>query len=94
MEITIIEAISPIILMAIGLVLIAFETFVMSFVLIWFGVGFFSVGVLSHHFTFNDGIWQLATVSIVSVLLLFLLRMKFVRYFLEDDMRDDFWSQH
>ena len=85
MEITIIEAISPIILMAIGLVLIVFEAFVMSFVLIWFGVGFFMVGILSHHFTFNYAIWQLAAVSMVSMLLLFLLRTKFVRYFMEED---------
>lgn len=85
MEITIIEAISPIILMAVGLVLIVFEAFVMSFVLIWFGVGFFMVGILSHHFAFNDAIWQLAAVSMVSMLLLFLLRTKFVRYFMEED---------
>ena len=61
-------------LFAIGLILIAFEVFIYSFVVIWFGLGFFIVGFFSLFFSFNELNYQLITICIISILLLFLFR--------------------
>src|SRR5574344_69460 len=61
-------------LFAIGLILIALEVFIYSFVVIWFGLGFFIVGFFSLFFSFNELNYQLITICIISILLLFLFR--------------------
>ncbi len=61
-------------LFAIGLILIALEVFIYSFVVIWFGLGFFIVGFLSLFFSFDELNYQLITICIISILLLFLFR--------------------
>ena len=48
---------------------IALETFIGSFVVIWFGLGFIITAGISYFYEFSDGIWEIATVSIISLLL-------------------------
>ena len=92
---TILDVIDPFILLAIGIALIAFEAVIASFILIWFGVGFVVVAIISSLYMFSDGIWQIAAASIISLLLLFLLRKKVLEKFLNSrkDISDDFLNE-
>lgn len=85
----------PYILLGIGVVLIAFEAIITSFILIWFGIGFILTGLISYVYNFEDGIWQLALASIISFLLLALLRKKTFKKFLkpEESITDDFFNE-
>jgi membrane protein implicated in regulation of membrane protease activity len=74
----ILSVIDVYILLSIGVALIAFEAVITSFILIWFGIGFVITAMVSYVYPFSDGIWQIATASIISLLLLFLLRKKFL----------------
>ena len=64
----ILSVLDPYILLAIGIALIAFESVIVSFVLIWFGVGFVLTALISYIYIFGDGIWQIATASIISLI--------------------------
>ena len=92
---TILDVIDPFILLAIGIALIAFEAVIASFILIWFGVGFVVVAIISSLYMFSDGIWQIAAASIISLLLLFLLRKKVLEKFLNSrkNISDDFLNE-
>lgn len=92
---TILDVIDPFILLAIGIALIAFEAVIASFILIWFGVGFVVVAIISSLYMFSDGIWQIAVASIISLLLLFLLRKKVLEKFLNSrkNISDDFLNE-
>ena len=92
---TILDVIDPFILLAIGIALIAFEALIASFILIWFGVGFVVIAIISSLYMFSDGIWQIAAASIISLLLLFLLRKKVLEKFLNSrrDISDDFLNE-
>ena len=92
---TILDVIDPFILLAIGIALIAFEAVIASFILIWFGVGFVVIAIISSLYMFSDGIWQIAAASIISLLLLFLLRKKVLEKFLNSrkDISDDFLNE-
>ena len=92
---TILDVIDPFILLAIGIALIAFEAVIASFILIWFGVGFVVIAIISSMYMFSDGIWQIAAASIISLLLLFLLRKKVLEKFLNSrkDISDDFLNE-
>ena len=92
---TILDVIDPFILLAIGIALIAFEALIASFILIWFGVGFVVIAIVSSVYMFSDGIWQIAAASIISLLLLFLLRKKVLEKFLNSrkDISDDFLNE-
>ena len=92
---TILDVIDPFILLAIGIALIAFEAVIASFILIWFGVGFVVIAIVSSMYMFSDGIWQIAAASIISLLLLFLLRKKVLEKFLNSrkDISDDFLNE-
>lgn len=92
---TILEVIDPYILLAIGIALIAFEAVIASFILIWFGVGFVLTAIISTIYIFSDGIWQIAFASIISLLLLFLLRKRVLEKFLKSrkDISDDFLNE-
>ena len=92
---TILDVIDPFILLAIGIALIAFEAVIASFILIWFGVGFVVVAIISSLYIFSDGIWQIAAASIISLLLLFLLRKKVLEKFLNSrkNISDDFLNE-
>lgn len=89
------EVINPYLLLGIGIVLIAFEAFIVSFVLIWFGLGFLITALISFVFDYTDGMWQLGTVAIISLLLIFLLRKKVLKKFLEskEDITDNFLDE-
>lgn len=85
----------PYILLAIGITLIALETFIGSFVVIWFGLGFIITAGISYFYEFSDGIWEIATVSIISLLLILFLRKKFTKIFMKSDINvsDDFFNE-
>ena len=91
----ILSVIDPYILLAIGVALIAFEAVIVSFVLVWFGVGFVLTALISYIYIFGDGIWQIATASIISLILLLLLRKKVLESFLKSkkDISDDFLNE-
>ena len=79
----ILSVIDPYILLAIGVALIALEAIIVSFVIVWFGIGFVLTALLSYFLAFNDGIWQIATASIISLILLLMLRKKTLESFLK-----------
>ncbi|MFA6740330.1 MAG: nodulation efficiency protein D [Arcobacteraceae bacterium] len=91
----ILSVIDPYILLAIGVALIAFEAVIVSFVLVWFGVGFVITAFISYIYVFDDGIWQIATASIISLILLLLLRKKVLESFLKSkkDISDNFLDE-
>ncbi len=96
MEEIIFGAISPLILIAIGIVLIALEILTFTFILLWFGIAFVIVGLLSYLIPFSDGIYQVGMLSIISILLLFTLRTKSLEIFMKaknKDHNDDFLNQ-
>lgn len=82
MDIQILEPITPMALMGVGIALIAVESFIFSFFVFWFGIGFVLVGILSIFVEFNDGAWQLASVSVIAMILLITLRAKILDKFL------------
>jgi membrane protein implicated in regulation of membrane protease activity len=89
------SVIDPYILLGIGVVLIAFEAVVTSFILIWFGIGFILTAFISYLYPFNDGMWQLAIASFISILLLLLLRKRTFKKFLSSDEKitDNFLNE-
>ena len=89
------NVIDPYILLGIGVVLIAFESIITSFILIWFGIGFVLTAFISYAYTFEDGIWQIALASFISLSLLFLLRKKTFKKFLksEEEISDNFLNE-
>ena len=91
----ILSVIDPYILLAIGVALITFEAVIVSFVLVWFGVGFVLTALISYIYIFGDGIWQIATASLISLILLLLLRKKVLESFLKSkkDISDDFLNE-
>lgn len=91
----ILSVIDPYILLAIGVALIALEAVIASFVLIWFGIGFVLTALLSYFLAFHDGIWQIATASIISLILLLMLRKKALESFLKSkkDISDNFFDE-
>lgn len=89
------SVIDPYILLGIGVVLIALEAVITSFILIWFGIGFMLTALISYFYPFNDGIWQLAIASFISLLLLLILRKKVFESFLkpEKEINDNFLNE-
>ena len=82
MESLILNPLDPFLLIGLGFLLIASEMLVTAFVMLWFGLGIIIVGIISYFYSYTDGIWQLASASIIALLLLIVLRNKFVRKFL------------
>jgi len=89
------EVFNPYILLGIGVVLIGLEALIASFVIIWFGLGFILTAFISMGYDFSDGVWQLACVSIISIVLIFALRKKALEKFLkpEEEITDNFLSE-
>lgn len=85
----------PYILLAIGILFIAFEAILGSFVIIWFGIGFGITAFISNFYTFPDGIWQLATVSFISTILLLIFRKKVLETIFKSktEISDDFFNE-
>ncbi len=84
-----IDLISPLILLAIGVALIASEALVVSFVVFWFGLACLIVAGLTQLNIIDDIQWQLSTIAIISIFLLFTLRTKALRYFLKTEVADN-----
>ena len=61
-------------LLAIGIVLIGIEALFFSFFLIWIGIGFLLVAVLSYFDLYENGIAQIATACVIGLALVFALR--------------------
>ena len=61
-------------LLAGGLILIGVEAIFFSFFLIWIGLGFIAVSILSYFGLFENGIAQIATAFSIGLVLLFALR--------------------
>jgi len=96
MENQVLSLISPTILIAIGLGLIAIEMLIFSFVFFWFGLAFIIVGVLTYFSVFSDGLWQLSSTSVISIVLLLILRTKLIKLFLktkEKENNDNFLNE-
>lgn len=96
METLILNPIAPSYLIGAGIALIALEAVVFSFVVIWFGIASVLVGFLSYFILFNNGIWQIAVISIVALLLLFVLRTKAMANFLkpkDEEYHDNFFDE-
>ncbi len=72
--------INPEILLGIGIALITLEIFMFSFYLMWLGLGFLLIGIVSYFYTFDSGFVQLALSSILGVLLLLIFKEKFQKY--------------
>ncbi len=75
-QIVLLDIINPYILLGIGIVLIAFEAMFVSFILIWFGLGFILTAFISMGYDYSDGAWQLGTVSIISLAFILLFKKK------------------
>ncbi|MDK2090832.1 NfeD family protein [Aliarcobacter butzleri] len=92
---TMLSVIDPYTLLAIGVTLVALEAFVASFIIIWFGVGFLVVAIISFFFIFSGAIWQLAVISLLSLIFLFLFRRKSLDKFFKSqtEVSDNFFDE-
>jgi len=90
-----ISVFNPYVLLGIGVALIAFEAVITSFVLVWFGIGFIITAGISYIYPFEDGIWQLAIVSLISLILIVLLRKKALETFIDSkkEINDNFFEE-
>ena len=68
------EAIDWAYLVAIGIILIGIEALLFSFVLLWIGIGFLVVAVLSFFTLFDSGYAQIAVAVSIGLLLVLMLR--------------------
>lgn len=82
-------------LIALGILLLAFEVFVTSFVIVWFALGFILVGFISLFYGFENILWQLILISVLSMFLLILFRKKALKRFSksEKDISDNFFNE-
>lgn len=89
------SAVDPYILLAIGVALVALEALIASFILIWFGISFIIVAIISYFLVFSGAVWQLATVSLISIILILVLRKKVVEIFLKSkvEVSDDYLNE-
>lgn len=89
------SAVDPYILLAIGVALVALEALIASFILIWFGISFIIVAIISYFIVFSGAVWQLATVSLISIILILVLRKKVVEIFLKSkvEVSDDYLNE-
>ncbi|MBN2815051.1 MAG: nodulation efficiency protein D [Campylobacterales bacterium] len=95
MEAPILETFSAMLLIAMGIGLIALEALLFSFVVFWFGVATILVGFSSYFIEYNDGLWQLATIALIALLLLFTLRSKALERFMKSqdhEHNDNFFN--
>lgn len=61
-------------LLALGIVLIGLEALLFSFVLLWIGIGFIAVAILSYFILFDSGYVQIAVAVSIGLLLVLALR--------------------
>ncbi len=70
------EALSVAILVALGIALIVLEMVILSFYLIWLGIAFVIVGILTLFYPFGSAYSQLALAAVLAVVLLLLFNEK------------------
>ena len=89
------SVIDPYILLAIGVTFVALEAFTASLIIIWFGGGFVVVSIISFFFIFSGAIWQLAVISLLSLIFLFLFRRKSLDKFFKSqtEVSDNFFDE-
>ena len=95
METPILEVFSAMILIALGIGLVALEALLFSFVIFWFGVATIIVGFSTYFIEYSDGLWQLAAIATIALLLLFTLRSKALERFMkseEHEHNDNFFN--
>lgn len=95
-QMEVISIISPTILIAIGLFLIAIEAMSFSFISFWFGLASILIGIATNFIDFNDGLWQIASICILALVLLFSLRTKLMEKFLkskDQEINDTFLNE-
>lgn len=88
--------VSPLVLFAIGIIFIVLESLFFSFVLLWVGIACFIVSGISFVYVDIDLKWQISLISILSLILLLLLRTKSSKLFLkskEIEHQDNFLNQ-
>ncbi|OQX74744.1 MAG: hypothetical protein B6D59_01540 [Campylobacteraceae bacterium 4484_4] len=74
------EALSVALLIALGIALIVLEMVVLSFYLIWLGIAFVIVGIISFFYTFGSAYSQLALGAVLAVILLLLFKERAKKY--------------
>ena len=92
----VLSIISPTILIAIGLFLIVIEVMSFSFISFWFGFSCILIGIATNFIDFNDGLWQIASIYILALVLLFWLRTKLMEKFLkskDQEINDTFLNE-
>ncbi|AXK49081.1 nodulation efficiency protein D [Aliarcobacter trophiarum LMG 25534] len=79
---------------AIGVVLVALEVFLYSFITIWFGLGFIFVGFISIFYNFPNLYAQLGLISVFSLLFLLFFRKLFLKRFSKSqkEISDNFFN--
>lgn len=95
-QMEVISIISPTILIAIGLFLIAIEAMSFSFISFWFGLASILIGIATNFIDFNDGLWQIASICILALVLLLSLRTKLMEKFLkskDQEINDTFLNE-
>ncbi|MGE4509912.1 MAG: NfeD family protein [Sulfurimonadaceae bacterium] len=97
METQILEPFAPWVLLGIGIALVAFESFLLSFVALWFGLGCIIMALVSMFVVFEEGVWQLAWASLLALGMLFTLRTRAMEKFLEPaepvEIREDYLNE-
>ena len=83
MTVPILSTIAPLILIGAGIILIAIEALIYSFIFIWFGISLIIIGIVSFYYMFDNGIWQLASASLIAIMLLLTLRTTLMSKFLK-----------
>ncbi len=89
------QPLSPSLLIGIGVVLIGLEMLVGTFYILWFGVGFFVVGVMEYFMPFSNALYQISLALTISLVLLFSLK-KHISNLLhksEKEVKDDFLNE-
>lgn len=81
-------------LISIGVVLVALEVFLYSFIAIWFGFGFVFIGFISIFYSFPNLYAQLGAVSVFSLLFLLFFRKLFLKRFSKSqkEISDNFFN--
>jgi len=68
------QTLSVQVLLGLGVAFMALEIFLMTFYVIWIGLGLIVVGVISFFYSFSNGYFQLALGTLIGVILLFLFK--------------------
>ena len=92
----VLSIISPTILIVIELFLIVIEVMSFSFISFWFGFSSILIGIATNFIDFNDGLWQIASICILALVLLFSLRTKLMEKFLkskDQEINDTFLNE-